>query len=935
MIDYRDIVLEYKNLQSMIENHSNDLSLIQKKINLFNKNISLLKDEIIKIPDIKDDSFSFLNPIIKKFVKSLQINITNFNDYIIGPLDSFIYSYNFATSKNLTQLSEIKNDLFEGKKNLTTKRDIYFNYMNETSQNVDETINEKNFLSQNINNNISSKKDENILNNAMKDNYAQLYQYELNKMNEIIEESNTKYNNLYHEINGVSASLNLTIKDCLTKFANNLSNFGDSFKILSEDLIKKIESLKLFDNEEISKSSGKVSNSKKPRFEKEIFEQFNLKQTKKKFDVNSNINEKKGLFDFFRKRKSTANPNIDLSKIIQGDIPFESISKVEEQKENNKKFMEEIIKNLVEEQEIKSKEISNIFNILNESNGKSKKAILFLKLLKKYYNNRVISFKNKNNFIHLSNIMNDLCLKHQKNNNIINLIIEVSQMIKYKNDYIYKIIQKKNEFFSTKTLWIQLIDNNFIESLNKYTENILSKKIEEKNNLKENEDEKNIILEKIGLNKKIMNYKRLKNNQKRELDQYAKEKICIILSKNISGMCCFLVPERVINEIIIYYSTQFKFEYEIKCYLKNKMTVKNMKIIHQIKLCPDKEEKLNNKVICISSVSKFFQIKNYPLLLKLNKDVYPKLKKNIFLNLISDKNLSIDSHLLLWREYLKINEIKEKIKYKDTKEKIFISEDKGQITEEIREKKNIDIIEKDVSRTLFVQKNKSHFNNLKSILISFLFLFPKTGYCQGMNCVTSFLYQLLDYNEEETFYFLCGFMLNTKYYEIFEDNFETLKTYFIIFEKILNINRPEIYYKFMDNNLMTNAYMSPWFITLFTDFVFIFEKNNPPKFVFFIIEKFIIEGWSVIFNCGFTLLEYCYEKIMILEKDKLISYVMKILENEEILKNENFEKAKELYMKNSKLINEFFIDKLIEITKYEEKNKYLNENINLIGNNNK
>ena len=134
----------------------------------------------------------------------------------------------------------------------------------------------------------------------------------------------------------------------------------------------------------------------------------------------------------------------------------------------------------------------------------------------------------------------------------------------------------------------------------------------------------------------------------------------------------------------------------------------------------------------------------------------------------------------------------------------------------------------------------------------------------------------------------------------------------------------------MDNDLVTNSYSSSWFITLFTDNVFIFDKNNPPKFVFFIIEKFIIEGWSAIFNCGFTLIEYCYDKIMSLEKENLMTYVMNILNKEEILKDENYEIAKELYLKNSILINEFFIEKLIEITKFEENNKFFNEASNLL-----
>ena len=68
------------------------------------------------------------------------------------------------------------------------------------------------------------------------------------------------------------------------------------------------------------------------------------------------------------------------------------------------------------------------------------------------------------------------------------------------------------------------------------------------------------------------------------------------------------------------------------------------------------------------------------------------------------------------------------------------------------------MIENDVLRTLFAQKSNEHTNNLKSILNSFVIAYPDIGYCQGMNFVASFLYQLLDYNEEETFYLFCGLM---------------------------------------------------------------------------------------------------------------------------------------------------------------------------------
>ena len=95
------------------------------------------------------------------------------------------------------------------------------------------------------------------------------------------------------------------------------------------------------------------------------------------------------------------------------------------------------------------------------------------------------------------------------------------------------------------------------------------------------------------------------------------------------------------------------------------------------------------------------------------------------------------------------------------------------------------MIEKDVKRTAFIKDNKEHFNNLKNILICFVSILPEIGYCQGMNYVVSFLYQLLNLNEEQTFYFLCGLVLNTKYNQIFKDDFQTLNLFFKIFEKIL------------------------------------------------------------------------------------------------------------------------------------------------------
>ena len=901
---------EYDKLKNIIENETNNFYHIKNIITYFQKNISNLKDEIKNSPQIENSSFQIIFEFFKNFANDLQKNLNHFSDYVLSPLDNLIECFKFAAERHLNQVKEIENQIHEDKQNLLNKRDVYAKHIKDAQH---EKRTSKSFYlierKNSFNQNSLPKKDENILSKAVKENYTQLYQYELNKMNETIDEYNIKYNNINKELNAIITSLKVSIIECLNRFSSYLNKFSESFIILSKDIEKNANSLIIEnDNQEIKKFSVSYD-----EFSLES-KDFENEEESKRFS----FREKIKFFNIFAKKNN--NDNIEEKKNKEHTGKEKKESKENKEKEN-KEFIDYIIKVIVEEKEIKSTEILDLFNILimNKNNSKEENIYvkLFLNKLKKFHNNRVVSLKNRKNFIHLSNIMNNLCLNYQNNPDILILIIIVSQKLKYRNDYIYKIIQGKNNFLSTKSLWLKLIDDNIMENLNNYVQNELLKRTEEKN---AKDDDKNDIFTITGLSKKILHYKKLSGKQKRELLKYGKNQICIILSKSISGMCCFLVPEIVINEIIAYYGGQFKLEYEFKNYLKNKMLLKNMKIRNQIRNCPEKEEILYNKIIFISSVTNFFKIKEIPQFLKLNKQLYKTLKKKIFLNLLSDKNLSIDSHLKLWKEYLEIENLKKKFKYKDIKEVIYISVDNNKINEEIREEKNINVIEKDLLRTVFLNENKEHFNILKSILISFLFLYPKIGYCQGMHYIASFLYQLLDYNEEETFYFFCAFQLNTEYKDIFEDDFVTLKRFFQIFDYILNINKPEIYYKFYDCHIITNCYLPAWFITLFSENVRIFNKNNVPKFIFFLIEKFIIEGWSVIFNCGFTLLEYYYDKIMALEKDKLMIFIMDILEDQEIVKNENFEKLKNLYLKNSRLINEFFIEKLKDITIFEEKN---------------
>ena len=124
----------------------------------------------------------------------------------------------------------------------------------------------------------------------------------------------------------------------------------------------------------------------------------------------------------------------------------------EEKKEENKIFIDLICNNLMKQEDVKYKELNELFNILSYTNNENENTYInqFLNNIKLYYNQRVFFLKNKKNFIHLSNIMNHIYIKNRTNYYIVNTIIEISQKIKCENNYLYKIIRKKNQYLAQK-----------------------------------------------------------------------------------------------------------------------------------------------------------------------------------------------------------------------------------------------------------------------------------------------------------------------------------------------------------------------------------------------------------------------------------------------------------------------------------------------------
>jgi hypothetical protein len=150
-----------------------------------------------------------------------------------------------------------------------------------------------------------------------------------------------------------------------------------------------------------------------------------------------------------------------------------------------------------------------------------------------------------------------------------------------------------------------------------------------------------------------------------------------------------------------------------------------------------------------------------------------------------------------------------------------------------------DVINLDVQRTFFQSNIEESRNAIANILKAVADLNPKINYCQGMNYVASFLYQLSQ-NEEETFYLMLGLFLHTEFSLIFVEDLLRLKIFFYVFERLVSLYLPELHSYFKSNSIIVNYFCSPWFITLFTNTYPYTSHAEPPLVILKIWDEYLL-----------------------------------------------------------------------------------------------
>ena len=97
------------------------------------------------------------------------------------------------------------------------------------------------------------------------------------------------------------------------------------------------------------------------------------------------------------------------------------------------------------------------------------------------------------------------------------------------------------------------------------------------------------------------------------------------------------------------------------------------------------------------------------------------------------------------------------------------------------------------------------------------------------------------------------------------------------------------------NNIKVSFFISPWFITLFTDTYLNIEKKENPKILMRIWDFFLFSGCKSILKIGISLLKNFENKIMTFTFEDLLKFLISDLPKSEFFQNEYYDNLMKTY----------------------------------------
>ena len=871
----------------------NGLKFVEKAQKNFDDYFSELKKEDnsttlnISLTNIYNEFVSFF----EKLKSSFNTIDKNIGDKIV----EYEKEYKIKNKENISKLNKLSIKINEGKKQLDNIKNIYFDSSKEIFD-IEKKIDPKKMTDEDLLKWTQKK----IKAKENSEEKKSLYQREVKNFNNLLETNETEYlsikaifkndqNNklLFHiDILGKLSAIMKEHDNLITGTQKKMNKYKEDINIRRD--------LKLFEHD-----FNHLNNITKKRFIQEHFLNYELRnransKTGKTNDNNANEEE------------NIENQDSKYMKALQilelGNDDFLDVTSLNE----NDIDLDKIIVDLLDKENKLSNEIYEKINLYCKNNIYNTKRFIYI-LVNHFCIKEFVKVNCIDNYNYLNTILSEIINFSFQKKEIFDLI------------FLIMFISNKTIYFDKQTNTIksylcnEMQKNKIFNNIDFWTE-LLNKRLEliaEVEITKEMQKRRDSIGDKgdtimgqaigkfgkffgIGNDNKAIEKEILFNQmfQKKApgflnkvIDEYIKQ----FINYNFYGENAIKVIEQL--------AIKYKLPKENKEYYKKvvetneiiKKKIKNRKNIIIENGQFDKfyfnfkgNKKFNgindSKIISLIFSLKFLDIKEYPKILCLNKDLNNKLMNIIYKNILFKyyNKIDIKVHLSIWKLLLKYGEVKKKYNYKKILEEVKKNPDSV---------KNIDIIKLDIIRTSFDKDEEKKREQIGNMLKAIAKELPSLNYCQGMNQIASFLLDVCDNDEEEAFFVFISLMLDSDYSNLFKNELEKLNLLFYQFERILSNSLPEIYFYLKNNNITPGYFVSPWFITLFTDAFIDKAEINNKKIIMKVFDLFIFGGWKAIIKVGMSLLKFNEYKILNTPIEELLNYL-----TNDIIKSKYFEK---------------------------------------------
>ena len=522
--------------------------------------------------------------------------------------------------------------------------------------------------------------------------------------------------------------------------------------------------------------------------------------------------------------------------------------------------------------------------------------------------------------------------------------------------YLCKLLMDDNPVVKTKQFWLKLLKLKILSALenkaDKESKKIFQeekeKSLEEKK-LKEKEEKENFSHSTYDINYRpslfelagaaVNNFWYGKGYDEKQKDEirkheiynavyYSKSKeICLkIITEFSTHFSCFCLNSLDVVDILTEVTNEYKItgedkkiKYLIAKINSNMYSIKNSKFYNGNK---DKIDRSDNRVKYLSKFfnknylhgkivknnislillnsMKYLPFEDYINILKVNKSTFKLISKKLYKNLLInvDENIPEDIYKKnkmpnVWKNpKLRIQIWKLLLNYKKENYRELINNlDENKI-------EYINIIKLDTKRMIFIGNKDQEIikSSLTNILSCLSLCHPNINYSQGMNYIAYFFYEMCG-EEEEAFQLFNCLLSSTKYGDLFFNELSRLNKYFYVFDRLIFIYLPEIALHLKNKDLSVRYFVSPWFITLFTNSFKNIKDLNNPKVLIWILDMFIISGWKSIIKIGLCLMKHFEIKILSCDLEELLHFLINDVLKYDFFQNENYDNLRNIYEK--------------------------------------